>query len=467
MTDELDIAQSFSVFEAMDKPYAIQVRGVALWPLVRVAVGYALQELPLSLTSLTRSQLIIASARSIGDIVWHPRLAADYMVKSYASSLRIKGANGYEDMYFEALLKAKPGGVRMHSLNAPSYADRKHGLRTKSVDCTVIHAMGDAMGRVFPIREGAEAYEKLSYLISHRFGIAGFTARRIAQVFASFWWQSRLFKHMIASTKVRTVIAADSEERALVFACRSLQVRFVELQHGVLNPEDPLCLPRAALRQASEQALLLPDAQALFGDYWSDRHAQTAMGELKRVFAVGSSTIDQYRALRMAVFRSDVQCPRLVVTTQGLDRNALIEFIASFLSQYEGHCLLTIKLHPAYDRSAGPYAQILAADPRVEIILGSADPNTYELIAKADLHVSIASACHFDALGIGTPTVVLDLKGSGAVMDLVDSGDAQFARTPMDLVRTVTQRSWGKVCASVSNKYFKPDYLNNIHQLLS
>jgi hypothetical protein len=466
VTVELEIARSFAEFEALDMPYTIQVRGVSLWRLLRVAVGQAMQELPVSLTSLTRPQLIIATARSIGEIVWRPSPNADYMVKSYASSLRIEGAHGYEDIYFEALLKAQPRGVRWHSLNAPDYANRKHGLRSDSLDCTAIHTLGAALARVFPVREGVDAYAKLSTLVSQRLGVTGFTPRHIARVFSSFWWQARIFKQLIASSQVKTVIAADSEELALTFACRNLGVRFVELQHGVLNPDDPLCLPRAALDQATEQALLLPDARALYGEYWSASHTLTAMGELNRDFAVGSSTIDQYRAQRKTHFRPDAQCPRLVVTTQGLDRAALIGFIASFLSQYAGPCLITIKLHPAYDRSVEPYAQKLADDPRVEIVMGSALPNTYELIAQADLHISIASACHFDALGMGTPTVVLDLEGGDVVMDLVRSGDAQFARTPTDLSNIVTQQSWGKVSTSVSNKYFKPEYLSNILQLV-
>lgn len=466
MTAEVEVTNSFAEFEAIFEPYTIQFRGVSLWRLLRVAAGYAKQELPLSLTSLTRSQLIIASIRSVGDIMWHPKLAANYAVKSYASALRIKGALGYEDVYFEELLKAKSGGARLHSLNAPGYVNRTHGLESETLDCTAIHTAGDALGKVFPFKEGEGTYAKLSYLISQHLGLPGFTADHIGRTFGSFWWQARIFKHMLASSNVKTVIAADSEEWALAFACRSLGIRFIELQHGVLNPLDPLCLPASALQQASAQALLLPDALALYGNYWSERHATTAMGQLGRVFAIGSSTIDRYRKRRAADFQPDPRCPRLVVTTQGLDRAALIAFLASFLAMHSEPCIVTIKLHPAYDLSSEPYAKALAHDPRVEIVLGDADPNTYELIARADLHVSIASACHFDALGIGTPTVVLNLRGSDAVTDLVQTDDAMYAKTAADLVTMVMQRAWGPVGQSVSNKYFKRDHLNNILRLM-
>lgn len=466
VTAELEIARSFGEFEAKHAPYTIQVRGVSLWRLLRVAVGYAMQKLPLSLTSVSRSQLIIATAKSAGSIVWQPSLAADYMVKSYASALRVKGAHGYEDIYFEELLKDRPNGVRLHSLNASGYANRRHGLGTASIDCTAIHTAGAALGRFFPIKEGNEAYARLSGLITKHLGVAGFSAQQIAATFASFWWQARLFKRLLASSSVNTVIAADSEERALAYACQGLGIRFVELQHGVLNPLDPLCLPATALRQANARSLLLPDLLALYGDYWAERHAATAMGNLGRLATVGASSIDRYHELRAKGFQADPVCPRLVVTTQGLDRDALIAFLDQFLNLHAGACVVTIKLHPAYDRSAQPYVKVLSGDPRVEIVMGDAQPNTFELLAKADLHISIASACHYDALGIGTPTAVLNLKGSDAVQDLVRKGDALYLNTPADLANLIVQRSWGKVDAATSGQYFKQNHLRNMLALL-
>jgi hypothetical protein len=190
------------------------------------------------------------------------------------------------------------------------------------------------------------------------------------------------------------------------------------------------------------------------------------MGELGRLTTVGSSTIDRCHELRTRDFVADPACPRLVVTTQGLDREALIAFLAQFLTLHGGACVVTIKLHPAYDRSAQPYLQALSGDPRVDIVLGDAQPNTFELIARADLHISIASACHYDALGIGTPTAVLNLKGSDAVQDLVSKGDALYISTPADLASIIAQRSWGKIAAATSSQYFKRNHLQNMLQLV-
>lgn len=157
----------------------------------------------------------------------------------------------------------------------------------------------------------------------------------------------------------------------------------------------------------------------------------------------------------------------MVVTTQGIDRDALIAFLSRFLALYTGPCLLTVKLHPAYDSSLELYIKMLGSDSRVQIVGGRDDPNTYELIARSDLHLSIASACHYDALGIGTPTLVIGLAGYPLVRDLLDAGDALFAGSPEDLAEIVSRRAWMPVSEAVSDKYYRHGFVQNLLPLIA
>ena len=186
-----------------------------------------------------------------------------------------------------------------------------------------------------------------------------------------------------------------------------------------------------------------------------------------RLHAVGAEIIDRFNKVRKAEFQLDPSCPRLVVTTQGIDRDALIVFLETFLLSYPGNCVLNVKLHPAYDKSPVPYNKILGADHRVRILCGTDEPNTFDLIARSDLHLSIASACHFDALGIGTPTVVLGLAGHDVVLDLVAAGDAMFAGSPVELADIVGRRCWTAVTETVSGKYYCHGFLKNLSPLIA
>ncbi|MBV6410834.1 MAG: hypothetical protein LC123_14135 [Burkholderiales bacterium] len=463
---ESEIASILAKFESENGAYALVVRGLSVWRLLRAPVGLSLQNLPLVIPPLPPADLIAASVRSLINIIRVQSNGARYAVKTYSSALRIMGRNGYEDVYFEQLLREIPNGIRMHSLNAAGFSGRLNGPSKTNLDCTVVPVLGTTLARLFPVKEGEEVFERLSRLLQERFGLVQFSASRISRMFSSFWWQSRIYEWILNRLGVRTVIAADSGERALLAASHRLGIRFIELQHGVYTPEDPDCLPATSIACVAEPALLLPDVLAMYGEYWTDRHAGTAMGRLGRLHAVGASVIDKFRALRIRDFRTDPNCLKLVVTTQGMDREALIRFLADFLDLYTNPCILIIKLHPVYDVSKAPYINAFSSDPRVQIIGGNAEPSAFALISHSDFHISIASACHYDAIGIGTPTVVLGLAGHTTVTDLVTAGYALFADTP-SVLKDIVSGQTSRITDSEPSIFFRHGFVQNLLPLIA
>lgn len=464
MKSEAEAAVVLAGFESESDAFADAVRGVSVWRLIRFAVGLTLQDLPFTSRPLPRGELFRATLRSLLDMATPPR--GRYAVKSYISALRIAGQTGYEDIYFGSLLDAVPGGIRLHSLNAAGYAGRTCCSPAPAVDCTAVAVLGAVLARLFPIREGNAVYARLAKSIEQRLGIKDFPAVRIRRMFSSFWWQSRIYRWLLRRIRVNDLLVADTGERAMLLACKDIGVRFVELQHGIFTPDHPDALPAAVLDSADEKGLLLPDVVGLYGSYWLERLAGTALGRADRLASVGAAIVERFRETRARNFRPMASRPRLVVTTQGIDREALIHYLRRFLELYREDCLLTVKLHPAFDDSAAPYIRMLAADDRVRIVLGSEDPNTYELIADSDVHLSIASACHYDALGIGTPTVVIGLAGHWLVQGLVDGGDALLAHNPEELAAIVSRRDWKPVEDAVSDKYYRHGFVDNVRALL-
>ena len=73
------------------------------------------------------------------------------------------------------------------------------------------------------------------------------------------------------------------------------------------------------------------------------------------------------------------------------------------------------------------------------------------------LHVSVRqSASHYDAIGLGVPTIILPFKTHEIVLPLQRAGHAWLARTPEDLVSFV--RTWPTlhVPRPTSEHYFRP-----------
>lgn len=143
-------------------------------------------------------------------------------------------------------------------------------------------------------------------------------------------------------------------------------------------------------------------------------------------------------------------------------REELLIFIREFLTECAVPIILYIKLHPAYDPFVLRYQEVLGHDKRVTIISGNSDPDTHSLLSECDLHISISSACHYDAIGLEIPTIVLALPNYEIVLDLVNTGAAIIAKDGKELAGIVNSRKWQSVPKELSKHYYKTGFVSNI-----
>ena len=80
--------------------------------------------------------------------------------------------------------------------------------------------------------------------------------------------------------------------------------------------------------------------------------------------------------------------------------------------------------------------------------------------------MSIASASHYDAIGLGVPTVVLPLQTHELVLPLCRAGHAHFAQTPEALADLVLAWRTLRLPENVSEYYFKQGARANIRREL-
>lgn len=463
MTKTLSEAEAATQLEQLEREHglwSLRISGFSPWRIVRFAVGLDLQNLPFRSNSLPPSALAKACLRSLVDITFMRRNHR-YAVKSFASALRAKGAGGYEDVYFESLLQNAPGGLRMHSLNAVGYEGRALSWAGPNVDITLILVMGAALARIFPIRGSKQVFGRIEQAVGSRIPGNRFPAARVRRMFSSFWWQSLLYRWFLRYAGVKAVFVADSGERAMLKAARETDCRFVELQHGIFTPNHPDALPRALGLDAEDPGLLLPDVVAAYGSNWVAAHRDRLLGWCGRVRPVGASFIEQLRLKRHRSKPSD-EVVKILVTTQGLAREELISLLRDFLASCQMPLQLDIKLHPAYDASPNRYMEVLGIDSRVTVIPGNAEPDTHSLLVGCSLHVSISSACHYDALGLRVPTIVLALPNHEVVLDLVKTGQAQLVRSAMQLAEIVGTRAWIPVPAELADGYYRSGFADNL-----
>jgi hypothetical protein len=127
---------------------------------------------------------------------------------------------------------------------------------------------------------------------------------------------------------------------------------------------------------------------------------------------------------------------------------------------------LYVKLHPVYETSKESYKAAFGGNSRVHVVLGNEPPSTFELLTQAQLHVSISSTCHYDALGLGVPTVILPFTTHDIVLSLHQAGHAYLAYTPQELLEIVLHCKDHAVPPEISEWYFTSGALENIKREL-
>ena len=105
----------------------------------------------------------------------------------------------------------------------------------------------------------------------------------------------------------------------------------------------------------------------------------------------------------------------------------------------------------------------MAKDARITVIGGADEPNVYDLLADADLHLSIASACHFDAASLGVPSMVVPLPGHQEVCHAVDDRSIFIAERPEDVWQLAVR---ARTLSVDSERFSASDFVRNITDLL-
>jgi hypothetical protein len=268
------------------------------------------------------------------------------------------------------------------------------------------------------------------------FALTHYTPVFVHRMLRHFRWLKATYRWLLRRVSPQWLLVADPGETPLVAAARELGVQVAELQHGLL---DRVHAGYAWSDYATQYRahMPVPDRLFLFGEHWRRELALSSFwGDALRV--VGSPRIERYRAMRQ---KNRGDSSRLaVVTTQGIETPRMIAFVRELALRARAAMPLRVivKLHPVYDQSAQPYRDGLADVAEVGVLMASEGPATFALLTEADLHLSISSSVHYDALALGVRTGVLPFATADLAQSLVDAGHATVVRSAQDALDLLT-----------------------------
>lgn len=424
-----EVARRMRAFEDETNIFNLRLGTIPIWQVLRSSVAYTVQKLPLEKPRLPRALLWSAWLQGLAPWSLLALGPARYVAYGFYSGFRLLENGKYEDVWYDVLLSKVPGGRKLVRINAAGYEKRLNRAHFRpNYNVSFFAPVAGLLARLFPYQKNHPHYAEVARLSESLLGNEALTAIDVQKTFSIFIWTSRLHQLLLKVLRAKNCVVVDSGEYPVMLACQKLKLPFIELQHGIFTRNDPHVLPGGKGRD-----FLLPTKIGVYGDFWKEELQGTLQYELGVVEVVGNGILEKYRMRRQAHARAVATKPTFVMTTQGLDHDNLVEFIGEALTLTQESFDFIFKLHPAFDDKVEVYERLAQRDSRVSYRKGTEDPNTYELLARSHAHLSIASACHYDALSIGTPTVVLKLGGHEIMLDLIKSRRAQFASTPQEL----------------------------------
>jgi len=431
-----------------------QIDGWSVWPLLRHEVGHLLTGVSFGgRSAMSRGQRLALAAGSL------PRLAfarrARHLVKTYSSGLLEQTGDRFKDIWFDDLILAIGSAFKLELINNARFLERRErALVPSDATTNALEFAGAFLRRTRRApRAIADISNAIATVLRNDLGLDGVTAAWVFERIEWFHWMKPVYAMLLRRVRPEAVLVADPGEHALVAAAKEAGCTTIEVQHGI-NDRSHSGYMWTDYALPFKAAMPVSDRFFLYGEHWRRELASGGFwGDSLRV--VGSSRLDSYRE-RAA--RDEGRETRVLVTTQGFETDR----VAAFVVEAQRHCdvpvRITIRMHPVMEQSKEPYLSRGLTD----VLAGDEGPSTFDLLRRSDLHVSISSACHYDAIGLGVPTAILPLTLHEIVLPLHAAGHAHLARTPADLAAIIRDARGNRVAPEVSEYYFRSGALENM-----
>lgn len=441
------------------------VEGWCIWPILRKAVADALTG-DFANAARKTHRLRPMWGQALRDlarlsVLPHARLVA----KTYVSGLLDESDDGrFRDLWFDDVLEAHGNALKIETINNRQFSARREKSMFPSATTTTLldltcRLLGRALGTSPDV---AKTAGELYAVIRAEFGELVSSAAIVA-VLNNFVWQRRFYSLILWRVRPRAILIIDFGEYALVAAAKARGIPVLALQHGIA---DRIHATYAWTDYALAWRAQLPlaDRFLLHGQYWFEELSASPLWR-HALDVVGSPRIDRYRA----VPRSSGSGPyRVLFTADGIDATETVRVVRDFLNHAAAiDVSVIIKLHPVYTALDGEIRAAFSDENRVAVRGATEGDSTFRLLRTVDLHVSIASASHYDALGLGTPTAILGVGNYQPVEHLCLRGHASLIRTGSELLQVLLTARLSRLPEAVSDFYFRPGAVDNILAVLN
>lgn len=263
---------------------------------------------------------------------------------------------------------------------------------------------------------------------------------KVKRHLTGFVYEYRNSLCLLKKLKPEFVLLSVSQSHAgLILAARRLGIPSLEIQHGLITPDHRVY--DWPISMINDPDSTIPDQLLVWGEYWQELMLRNGYWTKERLPIAGNPKFD-------LVAKGFVHNPRQEGTVLLFSSNAFVAkegaaFILKTLellgpNDSEG-VSFWIKLHPN-EKEATAYSELTHNFPDHVRIIAHAEMNFYDALKHAHIHISGFSISIYESVGLGVPTLVLDVLGSADVFKFDPQFPVPIARQPEELAARI--KAW-------------------------
>jgi len=260
----------------------------------------------------------------------------------------------------------------------------------------------------------------------------------------------RLFKKI--NPKIFLMVCSYGSE-ALVGAARELNIKVIEMQHGLIS-QYHLGYNYGKHLLKYKNKFPIPNYLLTYSEYFTKLLLKHSFRDKSELITTGNSRIDYWQSSIKS--NNNTIFNNIFITSQWAITDPLIVFLEKTLKLIKKkgmNVTITVKLHPREKASLKKWLKLKNKYKKNLIVIDGDALNLYKYILKSDFHASVYSSTHIESISLSKPTAILKLSGWEHVSDLVKENIAKLIKTPEEFIDTIIH--------SIKKDKFYKDWVDN------
>lgn len=357
------------------------------------------------------------------------RSRVDTLVIQHPRKLNI--GNEFIDIYTEPVIKTlRQGGDKFEIVDHPML--RKHFNRPSRERSYLEHEyigsyIYSRFNRIKLDSSTRDLLRDIENRITEKFSIKIGLISRTQNLVNKFKREEAIYLKALKRRRVKKLyLVVSYGKEAIISACNRLNIRVIEVQHGVMSPYH-----LGYHFPGSTKIPYFPNEFQAFGEFWRDSVAIPLATESIPVtgYSYLNSQLEEFSSLK----KID---NRVLFISQGVIGDRLSKIALDYALENSSMEVI-YKLHPGeYDRWREEYSHLNDLPVNLKVIDNN-ETGLYQLFGEAKYVVGVFSTALYEALAMGCITVVCNLPGYEYLTPLIEDKLVGFLDTETENLKDI------------------------------